>query len=796
MAHLFKVKSRRGAQKGFGIFQKLRILTTRPRKFQIPKSEPQEGSKVNMQAPGSFSGAWNLEFGFFLPGIWCLVFGVLRGVALLCGTVACAGLAAPAQAEAPKTKPAQLQISGYGLLGNRELKRILRTLELGGKKPEFFDPSMIEDAALILTSRIKRDGYLEPTISIRLRLADGGQVQVQASELLENPLPRSLRITRAQFKIHKGVLYYFRSLSFEGLKTVPDSQARSYFIETDTLFHTKHANIYTPERLDRGLASLTDIIDRQGYDEVKVKVDGLVRDDRSGAVSVRIRVEQGPKFIARSVEEEFLYGSDPTPTETKVVFPNRAYSRLWLQDFSLGLKTNQYHRGYPDVTVTIKTLRREVELQSAGTNAITAGVGGGKAPQVYLDLLATVHSGPQVRIGAVEFKGQKRTSQSLMARRVRIRRGDLLDPVRVEEGRYRLAQLGAFDTVDLAYHSESETVRDVIYQVKEGKRLTLSLLFGYGSYELLRGGFEAEENDIWGLAHRARLKAVQSFKSSSGEFTYTIPEMVGNDIDLFLNGSGLRREEISFTRLEYGGGVGLHKYLQPQATDLSLRYNYQILSAQDFSTVQEVATVGLTNPAVSTVVFELKYDRRDNPLYPRRGYKIFATFETATEYLGGEANYEQIVISPSWHHPLGGGRYLSLGISEGVDISFGSAANNLPFNKRFFPGGPNSIRGYQEGEAGPRNVFGQLIGAETYILGTVELEQALTPKWSVVVFSDSLGYAEHIDHYPLDSARFSVGGGLRWRTLIGPVRLEYGYNLNRGPGDPIGTLQFSLGYPF
>jgi outer membrane protein assembly factor BamA len=322
------------------------------------------------------------------------------------------------------------------------------------------------------------------------------------------------------------------------------------------------------------------------------------------------------------------------------------------------------------------------------------------------------------------------------------------------------------------------------------------LLFGYGSYELLRGGVDVEAFNLWGEAHHAELKAIQSFKASSGNFVYTIPELVGRDVDLFFNGSALRREEISFTRLEYGGGVGVHKYFQEAALDLSSRYNYQILSAQEFSSIEAVATDGLTNPAVGSVTFEIKKDRRDNPLYPRRGYKVFATIETATEYIGGDANYERIDLSSSWHHPLGGGRYLSLGLSHGVDVSFGSAMNNLPFNKRFFPGGEASIRGYQEGAASPRNEFGQFVGAETYTLGTVELEQALTARWSVVLFSDSLGMARRIANYPWDTGLFSVGVGLRWRTLIGPIRLEYGYNLNPRPQDPSGTLQFSIGFPF
>jgi outer membrane protein assembly factor BamA len=278
--------------------------------------------------------------------------------------------------------------------------------------------------------------------------------------------------------------------------------------------------------------------------------------------------------------------------------------------------------------------------------------------------------------------------------------------------------------------------------------------------------------------------------------TYTIPEVIGKDVDLFLNGTGLRREEISFTRLEYGGGVGLHKYFQSTSTDISTRYNYQILNALNFSTIQEIGTEGLTNPAVGSIITEIKHDRRDNPLYPRHGYKVFLTLETATDYLGGDANYQRAELSASWELPLGGGRYLGLGFSHGIDVSFGSPANNLPFNKRFFPGGDNSIRGYQEGEASPRNEFGQFVGAETYTLGTVEFEQALTPKWSVVVFSDSLGFARRISNYPFDTGLFSVGAGIRWRTLIGPIRLEYGYNLNPRPGDPSGTVQFTLGFPF
>src|SRR6185503_8772496 len=143
------------------------------------------------------------------------------------------------------------------------------------------------------------------------------------------------------------------------------------------------------------------------------------------------------------------------------------------------------------------------------------------------------------------------------------------------------------------------------------------------------------------------------------------------------------------------------------------------------------------------------------------GYKIFGTLESASEYLGGQVNYERIELSGSWHHKLGGGRVLSLGVRQGVVLAVGKPCDNLTFHKRFFPGGENSIRGYQEGKASPRNADGKFVGAETYTLGTVEFEQALTPAWSLVLFSDSLGEAQNVDNYPFNVGLFSVGGGLR-----------------------------------
>ncbi len=287
------------------------------------------------------------------------------------------------------------------------------------------------------------------------------------------------------------------------------------------------------------------MLQRQGYQDAQVTVGNLQMNDRSGAVNVRLDVKQGPLYLVRSVrlvrEAEDAMATNTTRVVTFQT--NRPYSRIWEQDAIQRLKATNFHRGFPDTTVTIEPIG-----ETKATNT------------VHLDLQATVKPGPKVYVGQVEFHGAKRTRHSVLENRIPLDPGDVLDRLLAEHGRNRLARLGTFDSIDLRYERVDEHTRNVIYDLKEAKATTISLLGGYGSYEMLRGGVELHRNNIFGLAHSARMRAIQSFKASQGDFTYTIPELLGEDIDGFANGFALRREEISFTREEYGGGAGLHRY--------------------------------------------------------------------------------------------------------------------------------------------------------------------------------------------------------------------------------------------
>jgi len=131
-----------------------------------------------------------------------------------------------------------------------------------------------------------------------------------------------------------------------------------------------------------------------------------------------------------------------------------------------------------------------------------------------------------------------------------------------------------------------------------------------------------------------------------------------------------------------------------------------------------------------------------------------------------------------------------------VIFSTGDASDEIPFVERFFLGGENSVRGYREGEALPLDDNANEIGAEAYVLTNVELEQRVLPDLSVVLFYDGVNNSRDGVFGGAHEYLYSVGLGVRYQTVVGPVRLEYGYNPDPRDEDSHDALHLSVGFPF
>jgi outer membrane protein insertion porin family len=694
------------------------------------------------------------------------------------GAIVCAVvmLVSSGGAKEPKVSKAELRVSGLGWLRNRDQRLSLERL-LGEQRGVTIDANAIEDAAFLLLSAVENEGHLKPALEIEVTAAEGPARRFTFDITLATPLPRPLEAKRVEFHVTPGVRYVVTDVRIDGLTALPVETARGYFMPGRALFGVGAVRAYTPGRLRRALESVHEELRQRGFAEAQTRAAEVKIDDKTGQVTLVIEVSEGPRWEVSSLR---FVGGEATkvPLDFAGQFEHRPWSSLWQQDVRERVRRAFYEHGFPDMTATL----------SGAPGAEEAGV---KPVAVTMTLVAGEH----VRMAPVQFEGDEHTRRSVLLRRVRAQPGDPLDPISLERARYRLSRLGIFSAVDLRYDPTDGPLRAPVFVLREAPRREANLLLGYGSYEQVRAGLEFRQLNLFGLAHQTRLELVQSMKSSRGEYTYTVPEIFGDDIDGSARVFGLQRQEQSFLRQEFGLTLALKRPLPWFKIDATTGYTYQALRSKD----NELGTnlVDGTDVTVASVDLGLTSDRRDNPLRPRRGFRWFAQLEAASRQLGSETDFQRLEGGAAFHTSWGGSRWIHLGATQGIILTQGAENDRLlPVNKRFFPGGESSIRGYRSGEAAPRGTDGRFIGAKSYLLINAEFEQALTNNWSVVLFGDALGSAVKLSQSLVDEKLYSIGLGVRYQTLIGPVRVEYGHNLNPRVNDPSGTLHLAVGFPF
>jgi outer membrane protein insertion porin family len=201
-------------------------------------------------------------------------------------------------------------------------------------------------------------------------------------------------------------------------------------------------------------------------------------------------------------------------------------------------------------------------------------------------------------------------------------------------------------------------------------------------------------------------------------------------------------------------------------------------------------------------------DTRNHPFAPTGGSLQDVSVELAG--LGGESKFLKAEARtrfyvPLWKAPKLGTFTLSLGGTLGYGVAFGGR-RELPLFERYFPGGISSVRGFRILSLGPRNrvtdSFGNLlrrdaIGGSQQLIFNNELIVPLAESLGLrgVAFFDAGNAFSAAQGIDFNELRLSAGGGIRWLSPIGPLRIEVGFPLNEQTGDERQTVMFSFGGP-
>jgi outer membrane protein insertion porin family len=197
----------------------------------------------------------------------------------------------------------------------------------------------------------------------------------------------------------------------------------------------------------------------------------------------------------------------------------------------------------------------------------------------------------------------------------------------------------------------------------------------------------------------------------------------------------------------------------------------------------------------SEILTSLVYDRRDNPLLTRRGQRVTLSPYLAGGFLGGDAQFYGIDLEGSQYFHLPWDTILLIN-GEVATVNTWGNGDIVPIFERLYLGGSNNLRGFPYRQVGPLDQNGEPTGGQSMARMTIEYTFPIVEKARGAVFYDTGFNNSDAWSFGFNHIASDIGVGIRLDLPIGPLRLDYGYPLQRDGYNGGGHFNFNVGYQF
>jgi outer membrane protein assembly complex protein YaeT len=670
---------------------------------------------------------------------------------------------------------------------------------------------------------------------------DRGYREAMATYVREES-PQNDELT-IRFTIARGPRYVVDSVSLNGSTALPAA-------DLAPVVRMKPGDLFVQATLDAAVSAIRNLYRSRGFTHVTVMpgVGVLPPNGNDRHVEVSIDVTEGPRTLVGAVEiagNMVLSEAEIRPWLT--VAPGRAYSEVDVASDRDRIDLEYRNRGYETVLVEPRVMLADGDTGANITFAISEG------PQVFVDHVIiignrrtstrtierelTLKSGQPLGYGA-RIESQQRLSALGLFRRITITelqhesepRRDVL--IRVEEA--------PPTTIGYGGGLEGSTkLRPTGPNGQPEERFEFAP----------RGSFDIGRSNLWGknrsvdLFARASLKSRDVLFSDTGERlatpgagsgygfneyrvlgTYREPRAFNLPADILLTGilDQAIRSSFSFRSREVRAEAGWHV---TRTYSMSGRYSFQhtMLFDQRFTPEEDPVLIDRFFPQVrlSKLSHSVIRDTRDDLLDPARGTLFAVNSDVAGRAIGSEVGFIKTFVQLFDYYRLPGARRIILataarvGASHGFPrtvqvvnpdgtVTFNTVRDDLPASERFFAGGDTTVRGFSLDRLGTIETIstsGFPTGGNGEVVVNAELRVAAVKGFTAVTFLDAGNVFPHASDLSFTDLRPAAGFGLHYRSPIGPIRVELGFNLHPRelvPGvlERRSVLHVSLGQAF
>jgi outer membrane protein insertion porin family len=665
-------------------------------------------------------------------------------------------------------------ISSLTFVGNKEfdtdtVKKALK--EVGIAEGRIFDRSALERAEQELKRQyITRGKY--------------------AARVETTVTPQERNRVAVNFNIVEGDTANIARINIVGNKTFSEKVLRSEIaLSTPNWlsWYTKDDQ-YSKQKLQADLETLRSFYQNRGYLEFTIESTQVAISPDKDEVYLTINVSEGAQYTVGAVQiAGELVVSEPELRALMEVRPGDVFSRSKMQSSVKNMSERLGIDGYAFANVNaVPELDRD-------KNSV--------AFTFYVD------AGRRVYVRKINISGNPKTRDEVIRREFRQLEGAWYDGTRIERSKVRVRRLGYFEegSVNVESPPVPGTTDQVDLEMTVGEKNTGNLLagIGYSSSEGLVFNASVSQQNIFGSGNALALAVNTSSINRTISLTYTEPYWTVDGItrtfelyDKNIDPTGLSVAQYASSTL--GGAIGFGVPVSEIDTiNYGFRVEHTSLTLFDnsppiyYQFVQDFGYV--TNSYILSAGWSR--DTRNDILYPSFGRLQSALFEVGLPF-GDLAYYKLQYINQSFW-PVYGDFVLMLR----ADLAYGDGISDkpFPFFKAFYAGGAGSVRGYQTGSLGPRDIYGNTLGGKRKIIGNAELFYPILKGERSVRISGFFDAGQiYVNGFQpnFENFRYSAGLGLAWNSPIGPLKFSYAFPIDSIPQDKIQKFQFQVGTVF
>ena len=680
------------------------------------------------------------------------------------------------------------KISGITVIGNENLDTGKLKNEITLRPDEIYSDRRRWESERALKMLYHEKGYYLVGIQTHLDNND------------ENDAPEA-RTVQVTFEINEGPRVRIEEINFIGNDLISENTLRKK-LKTRT---GKPFDQILFEEEDLSL-NLRNYYQDRGFAQVKViGYDKRFTEDKTGMM-LDITVDEGPEFIIGTYTLEVQAGAKNLFSEKKIrrmldPAEGEVFNRGNFDESISKLQQAYLDKGYLLSEVVPTPFFNEAD-----------GV---------VDITLKINEGDVIIIGKVIITGLEKTMEHVVKRELDflgITSEELLDVKALRKARQRLFQMGSFiRAVDFVPSDTAEENRkDLRVNIAETPQTgMLSLGGGYGSEGGIFGTAEVGQNNLLGRAYRIHLKGELGTRDHhTAELSFGTPWVLGTPTRLNARiydtrrfrryygtvGALFNRTKGNYLYDRYvwgrrGASVTLGRPIMHDI-DLSVRFRNEQVEAHNPDTE-------LINRSTRSILFAVGRDTRDyrTSLYdPTGGSSHTLSYEYSGGILGADNQFQKYSADTSWFYSGWWNHVIAVHARAGYMVSKSTDSYYL-FYERFFLGGPDTVRGYEDWEIYPDPDESGLFnphGGNKMFFANFEYRIPVSPQLTAALFYDVGQVWDENVRNPFNQINLKSGLGVEARlNMFGMLaRLGWGYGLDRVSGEPSGRFHFTIGPGF